>query len=99
MTPSLNRRDFLKVSALASSALILPRHVVAGSGEAPPSEKLNIAGIGIGGMGANNWPIWNRRTSSRFAMWTSITPPKPSPNTRRESMDRLPGNAGETKGH
>jgi predicted dehydrogenase len=31
----------------------VPRHVL-GAGETPPSEKLNIAGIGVGGMGANN---------------------------------------------
>lgn len=31
--------------------MIVPRHVVAASGQTPPSERLNIAGIGIGGMG------------------------------------------------
>ena len=50
----LSRRQFVATTAMASSFLLVPRHVVAGSGEAPPSEKLNIAGIGIGGMGANN---------------------------------------------
>jgi predicted dehydrogenase len=33
---------------------IVPRHVVAGSGTTPPSEKLNIAGIGVGGQGAGD---------------------------------------------
>jgi predicted dehydrogenase len=32
---------------------IVPRHVL-GRGQTPPSEKLNIAGIGVGGMGAAN---------------------------------------------
>ena len=34
--------------------MIAPRHVIAGSGDAAPSTKLNIAGIGIGGMGGVN---------------------------------------------
>jgi predicted dehydrogenase len=49
------RRDFLKTTTLAASAVsIVPRYVLGGPGEKPPSEKLNIAGIGIGGMGQNN---------------------------------------------
>lgn len=31
--------------------MLVPRHVIAASGDTPPSEKLNIAGIGVGGMG------------------------------------------------
>jgi len=51
----INRRQFLGTTAAAAAGfLLVPRHVVAGSGEAAPSTKLNIAGIGIGGMGANN---------------------------------------------
>jgi predicted dehydrogenase len=33
---------------------IVPRHVLGGAGNTPPSEKLNIAGIGIGGQGADD---------------------------------------------
>ena len=50
----VNRRQFLGTAAAAAAYLIVPRHVVADSGEDAPSAKLNIAGIGIGGMGANN---------------------------------------------
>ena len=51
----VNRRQFLGMTGAATAGfLLVPRHVVAGSGEAAPSAKLNIAGIGIGGMGANN---------------------------------------------
>ena len=50
----ISRRQFVATTAMASSFLLVSRHVVAGSGEAAPSAKLNIAGIGIGGMGANN---------------------------------------------
>ena len=49
---SMTRRRFLGASALAVTAFnALPRHVLGGEGTAP-SEKLNIAGIGVGGMGA-----------------------------------------------
>jgi predicted dehydrogenase len=52
----LNRRQFLKASTLATAATafhIVPRHVL-GAGVKPPSEKLNIAGIGVGGQGAGD---------------------------------------------
>ncbi|MBC6399654.1 MAG: Gfo/Idh/MocA family oxidoreductase [Ekhidna sp.] len=50
-----NRRDFIKKSGLALGAVtILPSHVVSGLGHTPPSDKLNIAGIGVGGMGFAN---------------------------------------------
>ncbi len=49
----LSRRSFLSTSASAAAFTILPRHVL-GLADAPPSEKLNIAGIGVGGMGAAN---------------------------------------------
>ena len=49
------RRNFLKTTVLAGSAFsLVPRHVLGGPRQKAPSEKLNIAGIGIGGMGASN---------------------------------------------
>jgi predicted dehydrogenase len=51
----VNRRQFLGATAGAVSAFtIVPRHVLGGPGKTPPSEKLNIAGIGVGGMGAGD---------------------------------------------
>jgi len=53
-TFKLSRRNFLQrcaAGALLGAPMIVPRHVIAGSGQTPPSEKINIAGIGIGGMG------------------------------------------------
>ena len=49
----ISRRCFLAASAVVSAAAVVPRHVL-GAGPGSPSEKLNIAGIGIGGMGAAN---------------------------------------------
>ena len=51
----LSRRNFIKSTATAAAAFtIVPRHVLGGTNHTPPSEKLNIAGIGVGGMGASN---------------------------------------------
>lgn len=47
----MKRRRFLQTAAtLAVGIHIVPRHVL-GMGQTPPSEKLNIAGVGIGGQG------------------------------------------------
>ncbi len=53
----MNRRTFLSASSALTAASvfhIVPRHVLGGVAYAAPSEKLNIAGIGVGGMGASN---------------------------------------------
>ena len=52
---SLTRRAFLhSAGASAAAFTIVPRYVVAASGDTPPSERLNIAGIGVGGQGAGD---------------------------------------------
>lgn len=54
-TPSMTRRQFLTVTSVATAGFSLgPRHVMGGPGRKAPSERLNIAGIGVGGMGAAN---------------------------------------------
>ena len=58
MSKHITRREFAKRTAVWASAAtavsIVPRHVLGGPRQIPPSEKMNIAGIGIGGMGAGN---------------------------------------------
>lgn len=49
----LSRRRWLGVAAAA--ATIVPRHVLGGQGHTPPSEKLRIAGVGVGGQGG--WDV------------------------------------------
>ena len=44
------RRQFLKYSTAAAAFTLVPRHVL-GNGPTPPSEKLNIACVGLGGKG------------------------------------------------
>ncbi len=49
----VSRRRFLSGTAAAAAFTIVPRHVL-GAGKTPPSEKLNIACIGVGGQGSSN---------------------------------------------
>ncbi len=51
----MTRRDFVGRSMAAVAGFsIVPATVVSGLGHKAPSDKLNIAGIGVGGMGRNN---------------------------------------------
>lgn len=49
-----SRRNFLKSTALAGAGfMIVPRHVL-GRGYVAPSDKLNVASIGVGGQGGHD---------------------------------------------
>jgi predicted dehydrogenase len=52
--PTLNRRRFLATATAGAAITIVPRRVLGGAGQTAPSEKLGIAGIGVGGMGKSN---------------------------------------------
>jgi len=50
----VTRREFAETAALAGAGwMIVPRHVL-GRGQTPPSDLVNVATIGVGGMGASN---------------------------------------------
>ena len=51
----VSRRDFIRNTAGAVTAFnVLPGWVLGLNGQTPPSEKLNIAGIGVAGQGAHD---------------------------------------------
>ncbi|MEO8019687.1 MAG: Gfo/Idh/MocA family oxidoreductase, partial [Pseudomonadota bacterium] len=51
----LPRREFVRNAAAAATAFtILPRHVLGGPRHIAPSDRVNIAGVGVGGMGRAN---------------------------------------------
>ncbi|MDR1102688.1 MAG: twin-arginine translocation signal domain-containing protein, partial [Tannerella sp.] len=57
MTNQISRREFLQKSGVAALGLTVIPGFVAGksiSGQTAPSDKLNIAVVGIGGMGNAN---------------------------------------------
>ncbi len=52
---NITRRSFIGATTTAAAGFtILPSTVIAGFGHKPPSDKLNIAGIGVGGKGYSN---------------------------------------------
>jgi predicted dehydrogenase len=52
---SISRRSFIGTTGtIAAGLTILPKTVISGLGYKAPSDKLNIAGIGVGGMGNAN---------------------------------------------
>jgi hypothetical protein len=52
---SPSRRSFIRNTALATAGFfIVPRHVLGGKGFIAPSDKLRIAGIGVGGKGESD---------------------------------------------
>ncbi len=53
LNKKVSRRKAIKTLGLTgASFMIVPRHVLGGKGYIPPSDKLNIAGVGVGGRGA-----------------------------------------------
>jgi len=47
----ITRRSLMGAAAGVAAFTIVPRHVLGGTGQPVPSEKINIAGVGIGGQG------------------------------------------------
>ena len=50
----ISRRDFMGTAAAVTAFTIVPRSVLGGRRHVAPSEKLNIAGIGVGGRGGGD---------------------------------------------
>jgi predicted dehydrogenase len=50
----ISRRQFMGGAAAVAAFTIVPRYVLGAGGRSSANEKLNIAGIGVGGRGAND---------------------------------------------
>jgi predicted dehydrogenase len=61
MKSKLTRRDFIRTVAAASAFSIVPRHVLGGPGQTPPSEQFTRAIIGCGGISASHLPMTDGR--------------------------------------
>lgn len=67
MNNTFTRRKFIgSASAVFAGVSILPSNVIAGLGHRAPSDKLNIAGIGVGGVGHRN--LRNMETENIVAL-------------------------------
>jgi myo-inositol 2-dehydrogenase / D-chiro-inositol 1-dehydrogenase len=62
MKHNSSRRQFIKRAALSSAGLmVVPRHVLGGTGYTAPSDQLTKAIIGVGGMGIGHIPYEGTR--------------------------------------
>ncbi len=48
---TLSRRSFLAGAGALAAFQVVPRHVIGGPGQTPPSELLDVVGVGVGGQG------------------------------------------------
>ena len=62
----ISRRTFIGGSTAAAAMTIVPASVLGGPGRTAPSEKLNIAGIGVGGQG--RWDLDNVSSENIVAL-------------------------------
>ncbi len=85
-TESKGRRDFLKAGAVATAAfMIVPRHVLGGKGFLAPSDRLIVAGVGVGGKGDSDLRIISESGKADIAYLCDV-------DTRRavNSVKRFP---------
>ncbi|MFD2584037.1 Gfo/Idh/MocA family protein [Pedobacter vanadiisoli] len=68
-----NRRDFIKTTAIAATAfMIVPRHVLGGPGYLAPSDRLLVAGIGVGGKGQSDLDMFNKSGKANIAFLCDV---------------------------
>ena len=68
-----NRRDFIKTTAIAAAAfMIVPRHVLGGPGYLAPSDRLLVAGIGVGGKGQGDLDMFYKSGKADIAFLCDV---------------------------
>lgn len=68
-----NRRDFIKTTAIAAAAfMIVPRHVLGGPGYLAPSDRLLVAGIGVGGKGQSDLNMFYKSGKADIAFLCDV---------------------------
>jgi predicted dehydrogenase len=67
------RRNFLKNTAItAAGFIIVPRHVLGGKGFVAPSDRLRIAGVGVGGKGQNDIAYFYKTGKTNIAFLCDV---------------------------
>lgn len=78
-----SRRDFIRNSSLAAAGFfIVPRHVL-GRGFTAPSDKLNVAGIGVGGMGESGLNEFSKHAKVNITALCDVSD-KAAANSRKK---------------
>jgi len=63
-----SRRDFIRgAGGVLAGLVIVPRHVLGGAGRIPPSETIQVAGIGVGGVGHGQITSISQQKGTRIA--------------------------------
>jgi len=58
---AVSRRDFIRLGAASAAGfMVVPRHVLGGKGFIAPSDKLVVAGIGVGGKGESDIAMFDQ---------------------------------------
>jgi len=68
----INRRQFMARAAWAGAVTVVPRHVLGGPRHIPPSETIQIAGIGIGGVGHGQIQSIDKQQGTRIAVLCDV---------------------------
>ena len=71
-TSPINRRQFMTYAAAASAATLVPRHVLGGPRHIPPSETIQVAGIGIGGVGSGQIQSIGKQAGTKIAVLCDV---------------------------
>ncbi len=68
-----SRRDFIRTAGpVLAGMTIVPRHVLGGVGRIPPSETIQVAGIGIGGVGRGQITSISQQAGTRIAFLCDV---------------------------
>ena len=101
--PPLPRRTFLaSAAALTAGFTIVPRHVLGGQGpdKPAPSDKLNIAAVGVGGMGEDQRrPVRDGEHRRAVRRRLDVRRPDLHEVPEREDVPGLPRDARRAEGH
>jgi len=81
-----SRRDFIRTAApVLTGITIVPRYVLGGAGRIPPSETIQVAGIGIGGVGHGQITSISRQAGTRITFLCDV-----DDVYAKETYDRFP---------
>lgn len=92
----MKRRDFVKSAAIASGMIVVPMIISTGctskkNGKTPPSDRIVMAGIGLGGMGRGDMKNFLRREDVQYVAICDVD------KSQRDKALEIVSNAYENK--
>jgi len=80
---TFSRRRFMAYAAGAGLFTIVPRHVLGGAGHVPPSETIQVAGIGVGGVGSGQIQSIGKQPGTRICVLCDVDDAYADPTFKR----------------